>query len=68
MIVHVLQQMVIVMTKQKSLKENLRVDYYTRLKYCTRQCTSLSPTWAKSLTNFNPKVQEFKCVLELNCK
>ena len=27
-----------------------------------------SPTWAKSLTKFNPKMQDFKRVLDLNCK
>ena len=26
------------------------------------------PTWAKSLTKFNPKMQDFKHVLNLNCK
>ena len=26
------------------------------------------PTWAKSLTKFNPKMQDFKRVLDLNCK
>ena len=49
-------------------KENLRVDYYLLLKYYTRQCTLLSPIWAKSLTKFNPKMQDFKRVLDLNCK
>ena len=33
-----------------------------------RQCTLLHPTWAKSLTKFNPKVQDFKDVSDLNCK
>ena len=27
-----------------------------------------SPTWAKSLTKFNPKTQDFKRVLDLNSK
>ena len=27
-----------------------------------------SPTWAKSLTKFNPKMQDFKRVLDLNCQ
>ena len=27
-----------------------------------------SPTWAKSLTKFNPKMQDFKRVLNLKCK
>ena len=31
--VHVLLQSVIFMSKQKSLKENLQVDYYLLLKY-----------------------------------
>ena len=26
------------------------------------------PTWTKSLTKFNPKIQDFKRVLDLNCK
>ena len=36
--------------KTKTLKENLRVDCYLRLKYCRRQCALLPPTWTKSLT------------------
>ena len=54
--------------KTKISKQNLRVNYYFLLKYRRRQCTLLSPTWAKSLTNFNPKMQDFKDVLDLNCK
>ena len=46
--------------KTKISKKNLRVDYYLLLKYCTRQCTLLSPNRAKSLTKFNTKVQDFK--------
>ena len=34
--------------KTKICKENFRVDYYLLLKYCTRQCTLLPPTWTKS--------------------
>ena len=48
--VHVLLSLVNFMTKEKSLKENLRVDYYLLLKYCRRQCALLSPTWTKLLT------------------
>ena len=44
----------------KISKENLRVDYYLLLKYCSRQCTLLSPTRAKLLTKFNTKTQDFK--------
>ena len=46
--------------KTKISKENLRVDYYLLLKYCSRQCTLLSPTRAKLLTKFNTKTQDFK--------
>ena len=46
--------------KTKISKENLQVDYYLLLKYCSRQCTLLSPTWVKSLRKFNTKMQDFK--------
>ena len=49
-------------------KENIRQDCYLLLKYCSRQCTLLPPTWPKSLTKFNPNMQDFKRVLDLNCK
>ena len=49
-------------------KENMRVDCYLLLKYCRRQCTLLPPTRAESRTIFNPKMQDFKRVLDLNCK
>ena len=48
-------------------KENIRLDYDLLLKYCVRQCTLFHPTWAKSLTKFTPKMQDFKRVLDLNC-
>ena len=44
------------------------MDYYLLINYCRRQCTLLPPTWAKSLTKFNPKMQDFKRVLNLNSK
>ena len=52
--------------KTKISKENLRVDYYLQLKYCKRQCTLISRTWALTLTKFNPKIQDFKRVLGSN--
>ena len=58
--VHVLLQLIIFMTKQKSFQKNLRVDHYLLLKYCRRQCTLLIPTRAKLLTKFNHKMQDFK--------
>ena len=54
-------QLVIFMTKQKSLKK-ISVDHYLLLKYCTRQCALLPPTLAKLLTKFNPKMQNFNRV------
>ena len=49
-------------------KKNIRVDSSLQLKYCRRQCILLPPTWAKPLTKFNPKMQDFKRILDLNCK
>ena len=49
-------------------KENIRLDCYLLLKYCRRQCILLRPVWVKSLTKFNPKMEDFKRVLDLNCK
>ena len=46
--------------KTKISKENLRVEYYLLLKYCSTQCTLLSPTRAKLLTKFNTKMQDVK--------
>ena len=54
--------------KTKIFMENLGMDCYLRLKYCRRQCTLLPLTWAKSLTKFNSQMQDFKQVLDLNCK
>ena len=46
-------------------KENILLDYNLLLKYCWRQCTLLSPYLGK-ITKFNPKMQHFKHVLDLN--
>ena len=48
-------------------KENILLDFYLLLIYFRWHCTLLPPTWAKSLTKFNPKMQEFERVLDLNC-
>ena len=48
--------------------ENNRLNCYLLLKYCWRDCTLLPPTRAKSLIKFNHKMQDFKRVLDLNCK
>ena len=49
-------------------KENFRVNCYLLLKYSKRRCTLLAPTWVKSLTKFNPKMQDFKRVSDLSSK
>ena len=54
--------------KAKISKATLCVDYYLLLKYFRGKFTLLSSTWAKSLTKFNPKMQDFKRVLDLKCK
>ena len=61
-------KLVIFMINQKFLKENLRVDYYLPLKYCRKQCVLLPSISAQSLAQFDTKIQDFKRVLELNCK
>ena len=47
-------------------KENFRVDCYSLLKYWRRQCTLLPRTWTKSLTKFNPKMQDLQTKEGLN--
>ena len=37
-------------------------------EHCTRQSTLIFFTWAQSLTKFNSQMQDFKRVLDLNCK
>ena len=49
-------------------KKNNRLECYLALKYCGRQDSLLTPTWAKSLTKFNHKMQNVKRALDLNCK
>ena len=45
-------------------KENIRLGFYLLLKYCMRQCTLLPLTCSKSLTKLNPKMQDFKPVVD----
>ena len=47
--------------KTKISKENLRVDYYLLLKYCSRQCTLLSLPGSNHLQNLTPKCKILKC-------
>ena len=45
--------------KTKTSKKNLPLHRYLLLKYCSRQCILLATILAKSLTKFNPKMQDF---------
>ena len=45
--------------------EIILLDCHLQLKNCRRQCTLLPRIWAKSLTKFNPKMQDFKHVFGL---
>ena len=49
-------------------EENIRLDCYLLQKYCRRQCTLSLSTWAKLLTKFNPKMQDFTRLLDINCE
>ena len=52
--------------KQKSPKSNAYSrDYYLLLKILQEAMYFASTTWAKFLTKFNPKIQDFKRVLDL---
>ena len=54
------------MTKQKSLKEKLRVEYYLVLKYCRRQYVLLPPHKPNHLQlKFYTIMQDFKRVFLL---
>ena len=48
--------------KTKISEENLLVGYYLPLKYCRRHCALFPLIWTKSLTKFNPKMQDLKRV------
>ena len=54
--------------KTKISKENLRMDLLFTAKILLEAMYLTFLTWTKSLTKFNPKMQNFKRVLDLNCK
>ena len=55
--------------KTKISNENLRVDYYLLLKYCSSQSTLLSQLGPNHLQlKFNTKALDFKRVLDQNSK
>ena len=53
--------------KTKISQENFRGNYYLLLNIARGNVLAFL-TWAKSLTKFNAKMQDFKYVLDLNCK
>ena len=53
---------------KKNLQEKSSSGLLFTAEHCTRQSALIFPTWAQSLTKFNPKMQDFKRVLDLNCK
>ena len=63
LVVHVFLKLVIFMTKQKSSKANLRV-HYLMLKMLQKAKYLDFPDLGQ-VTKFNPKMQDFKCVLDL---
>ena len=63
LVVHIFLKLVIIMTKQKSSKANLRV-HYLMLKMLQKAMHLDFPDLEK-VTKFNPKMQDFKRVLDL---
>ena len=63
LVVHVLLQLVIFMTKQKSGKSSSKLLFTAKILQEAMYLTS--PSLAKLLTKFNPKLQDFKRVLDL---
>ena len=63
LVVHIFLKLLIFMTKQKSSKANLRV-HYLMLKMLQKAMFLDFPDLGQ-VTKFNPKMQEFKRVLDL---
>ena len=63
LVVHIFLKLVIFMTKQKSSKANLRV-HYLMLKMLQKAMYFDFPDFGQ-VTKFNPKMQDFKRVLDL---
>ena len=62
LVVHIFLKLVIFMMKQKSPKANLRVNYLM-LKMLHKAMYLASPDLGR-ITKFNPKMQDFKRVLD----
>ena len=65
LVVHIFLKLAIFMTKQKSPRQNHRLKYHFMLNILQKAIYRASLTWAKSLTKFNSKMQNFKRVLYL---
>ena len=63
LVVHIFLKLVIFMTKQKSSKANLQV-HFLMLKMLQKAMYLDFPDLGQ-VTKFNPKMQDFKCVLDL---
>ena len=64
LVVHIYLKLVIFMTKQKSSKANIRV-HYLMLKMLQKAMYLDFPDSGR-VTKFIPKMQDFKCVLDLS--
>ena len=62
-VVHILQKLVIFITKQKSSKENLRVQYL--MLKMMQKAMYLDFSDLDQVTKFNPKMHDFKGVWTL---
>ena len=65
-VIHIFLKLVTFMTKQKSSKANLRV-HYLMLKMLQKTMYLDFPDLGQ-VTKLNPKMQDFKCVLDLSLK
>ena len=63
LVIHIFLKLVILMTKQKSSKANLQVHYLI-LKMLQKAMYLDFPDLGQA-TKFNPKMQDFNCVLDL---
>ena len=66
LVVHIFLKLVIFMTKQKSSKANLRVHYF--MLKVLQKAMYLDFRNLGQVTKFNPKMQDFKRVLDLTSR
>ena len=65
LVVHIFLKLVIFMTKQKSSKANLRVHYFMLKRLQKAMYWYLDFSDLGQVTKFNPKMQDFKRILDL---